>query len=752
MNKAFIVGLCMMLIVLSGVSATNYYYNATTGNDANDCSTSALACKTIADLNGKVLTAGDNVIGNSNELYRVNEFYDDYLIMNESGSSVSGNISFYNFTILGSINASSTNNWTQVPQVNISGTLSTIFYVNTQYYNVTMQNGAMILWYSYLQPGYNWLRGDLGVNYTSGTIMNGSVYLLAGNVSGTTCTASNESNTLGIGIKVNCSNSNAENIWIFYDSFISVNSTAKGGKSYKYQYALNKASSVWQNYNFCNVKNNKSDCGSYTNWDSLMGFAAVSVWNTTRTNTTLMIDWVQSVETDFQYAANDSLATESIRIGGVTSIAAGTYLYQEMKIIMKNTTTTHPNEILDIIDAFILDDGFNDTLTAGTNIWRLDTPTDDDVGNIVNGTEEIGGMSQGKRSAYTSLDTQGEFYKDTTTDYTYAYSSSNPATYYNGGLEISLGNTVNDELVKISGAYIKVDGFTIKNAGNAALLSYYNHHIYIDNSSFWNSGGIYESGSLRYGGCISFECTSKYSKVLNSFFYGCYDNAVGMEAPTSCTAGNNNLTQFEMAYNTILYSGTCSAYSNSDTTDGEMSYLDTHHNSCYQIGYGWVHQRPDKGIAFLFANAKTDGLVHDYNYTNNIVYDSHHEWINLGWDSTTRWLSSTFPNMNYNLYYLGNQTQKIYWNGSTYNNLSSFRTAKSQEVNGYEGDPLFLSLDPLSTDYLRPSGTACSMSSTGGYVGAVPCAADDVVVGGFDLFIYGSSLLRVKGNSVLRVL
>jgi hypothetical protein len=58
-----------------------------------------------------------------------------------------------------------------------------------------------------------------------------------------------------------------------------------------------------------------------------------------------------------------------------------------------------------------------------------------------------------------------------------------------------------------------------------------------------------------------------------------------------------------------------------------------------------------------------------------------------------------------------------------YNTLSAFRTAyPGQEANSVESDPLFVDL-PNSN--FRPSANspACNMSSTGSYVGALPCAA-----------------------------
>jgi hypothetical protein len=99
----------LMVILMSNLaSATNYYYNSSSGNDANDCTTPALACRTLADLQSWVVPENSTVYFNGCEQpYRGFYGRDKY---NTTYTSYGG----CRAKIWGSVNASATAYWTDI--------------------------------------------------------------------------------------------------------------------------------------------------------------------------------------------------------------------------------------------------------------------------------------------------------------------------------------------------------------------------------------------------------------------------------------------------------------------------------------------------------------------------------------------------------------------------------------------------------------------------------------------------------------
>jgi hypothetical protein len=79
----------ILLLVITSASATDYYYSQS-GDDSKDCSTPALACKTINDLNGKSLVGGDNVYFKRGDTWRI--LYETSI--SDKNGSTSGNVTY----------------------------------------------------------------------------------------------------------------------------------------------------------------------------------------------------------------------------------------------------------------------------------------------------------------------------------------------------------------------------------------------------------------------------------------------------------------------------------------------------------------------------------------------------------------------------------------------------------------------------------------------------------------------------------
>ena len=102
--------------------------------------------------------------------------------------------------------------------------------------------------------------------------------------------------------------------------------------------------------------------------------------------------------------------------------------------------------------------------------------------------------------------------------------------------------------------------------------------------------------------------------------------------------------------------------------------------------------------------------------------------------------------INYNLWYFGGT---ISWAGTSYNNLAAFQSGEGQEANGIQSNPLFLSTDPTSEDFLVPAADspACGAASDGGDIGALDCEVD-IVPPAFDNIWTNASITTYYNSAV----
>jgi hypothetical protein len=107
MKKAL---LCLIVLMTFKIAnATNYYVDATNGNDDNSGNTPEQAWQSIEKVNGANLTAGDSVLFKRGETFRGN-------LVPKSGSAL-GNITYGAYgtgskpNLFGSIQKNSLSNW-----------------------------------------------------------------------------------------------------------------------------------------------------------------------------------------------------------------------------------------------------------------------------------------------------------------------------------------------------------------------------------------------------------------------------------------------------------------------------------------------------------------------------------------------------------------------------------------------------------------------------------------------------------------
>ena len=358
----------------------------------------------------------------------------------------------------------------------------------------------------------------------------------------------------------------------------------------------------------------------------------------------------------------------------------------------------------------------NNWTNYSENVWNYTFAiTASDVGNLIFND----GTSFGIKN-WTINETkgnQGYFYFNATTDTLYLYSTSNPATYYNN-IEIALSNSI----FNIGGNnYITVDNIALKYGDYLGVDMDGNHDIIIRNSEVsYIGGGTSSEPQVRWGNAIQSWNGGYNILVENNTIWEIWDAALTTQGGNSNSLAKSNVTFKNNQVWNVVY---CFEYFNGNQTITNNVLFD--HNTCVNTGnnlwktYG--NQRGGYGAGSscfrIGANANI-GNTKGINITNNICYNSTKNIVEIDWP----WNGSTSDlnlTINRNLYYQV-PTITFDWFDIIYTTLASYKVASTKDTNSQQSDPLFYNL--ASHDFHPYSdSTACTMSSTGSYVGALSC-------------------------------
>jgi hypothetical protein len=168
------------------------------------------------------------------------------------------------------------------------------------------------------------------------------------------------------------------------------------------------------------------------------------------------------------------------------------------------------------------------------------------------------------------------------------------------------------------------------------------------------------------------------SDIINNFVTGCKDDAIQMEGEDvnlriggNVVDANRGFSTIAMAahlvgpsyvYRNVLYQHGLSGYCGK-LYEGSQGYAFFIHNTCHATS---------GSDGFSGSSNPFDNFYNNIIVSQNICMDS--------FASTSR--------ANGNLYQCGTYFSK--WGGSNYSSVTAFRTATGNEVNGKQGDPLFL--------------------------------------------------------------
>jgi len=365
----------------------------------------------------------------------------------------------------------------------------------------------------------------------------------------------------------------------------------------------------------------------------------------------------------------------------------------------------------------------SDWIDMGSNVWMYNKTLSWDIGSIIFNN---GASWCDMKTSTEGLVNQNDCYWNSADYYVRLYSVSNPGTYYSD-VEISYSYAASNPEGLIdftSKSYVIFEDLSLKYGGIMGFNGANSHDITIRNCDISYMGG--HNGGVRYGGAIQFGLGGYNINVSGNNISYSWDACITAQS-WDTGSGKTMINQY-YGYNICLYSPELFEWFQSVADSGtNTGNIIIEHNTVAfgtnQESTAWCSTRGGRDLRLARTPAETDNFV----VRNNIFYDNKRQWIDLGSSSSTKWLGEI--TLNNNLYYSNySLSTPIAFNGTNYATLTSFQTATEQENNGQQTNPLFLSTDPSSPDFLIPASNspACTMSSTGSYVGALPCETEVV--------------------------
>ena len=177
------------------------------------------------------------------------------------------------------------------------------------------------------------------------------------------------------------------------------------------------------------------------------------------------------------------------------------------------------------------------TADASANIWfATGFPTD--VGSImVNGTTVL----TGKVSAKAGLNSQGKFWHNPSNNSVYMYSTSNPATYYNNGIECWWKGTAasNGNIIHANGKnYLDFQDLELKYGGGNGIQLVDTTGSNIRRLTVSYVGGSYLTGTTRYGNGIELWEGANTVTVENNTVSQTFDECLTSQSSGAVTRAN----------------------------------------------------------------------------------------------------------------------------------------------------------------------------------------------------------------------
>lgn len=348
----------------------------------------------------------------------------------------------------------------------------------------------------------------------------------------------------------------------------------------------------------------------------------------------------------------------------------------------------------------------SDWTNESGSLWYASASVD--VGNLIFGAD----ASCGVKCRYKAdVNTQGEFWFDTTNKRVYLYSSSNPATYYQA-IECALcditGDMTNTSIVRISARnYVTVRDFDIRYGGNLGIdIKRNSGNITIESCDISFIGGGYYPEPVRLGNGIEIWGDGHDTIVRYCRINQIYDAAITCQydgTPTTPLVLKNILFQYNIIEN-AEYSLEYWFKDRNTTVISSCDNVRFENNVCINAGYGWAHtQRSDATgthLMFFSSFAKMTNIF----IRNNIFYGSKLSCLYRYSTTFTDWAN---VNLDYNCYYMsGGDSQMIHFPTANYSiaTFGNYPSAQGKDSHSKAVNPQFV--NPAG-NYRLTSGSKC---------------------------------------------
>jgi len=411
----------------------------------------------------------------------------------------------------------------------------------------------------------------------------------------------------------------------------------------------------------------------------------------------------------------------------------------------------------------IISNSSNDWTNVSANLWMykntFSSSTDsDEVGQIYyNVTGSIGVLHRNWSIAQITSGGQGYYYSNTSGNNSlYIYSTSNPFTYY-GNMELAMGQTMFSNYVSWGRDYINVSNLDLRFGANHAIdissaasnpanwCYFANNTIAYIGGHAWGSDG----SPARRGNGIQLWREIDNCLIMNNTLYEVWDAALTSQASDTASVGYGVGRNQSFIGNVVYNSVYGYEIFQNDLDEGGLSNVTVDHNTFIDNGYTMTITQRDETVETVTGKCLRTGSgknITTFRFTNNICYEAVNYLV--GSPPTNGWTNGNYSNVvfDYNFYYKntsriegldGETTDLFSWYGTDnfsiphqyeYFNTTGYNYVDEtlQDQNSLFGILNFVNKE--NNDYTPTYNVPlCTMSSSDGYIGALPCQESCVV-------------------------
>jgi len=337
-----------------------------------------------------------------------------------------------------------------------------------------------------------------------------------------------------------------------------------------------------------------------------------------------------------------------------------------------------------LIHASITKMSNSDWVNEGTNIWRSAATYPTEIGNVFFNNSFCGV----RKYSDEALNTQGDYYYNTSTKNITIYSTSNPATFYSdlkllsAIILVSLKDKSNVNVKDLNLSY--TSGYSVSGNGVSEIT--------LSNLTMTWIGGQTQSGEVRKGNAVEFWNNCRNALVENCTIGEVFDAGLSNQGDTATQSNitylKNVIYHCEYSYEYFLHGGA-------------TSNILFENNTCVDAGLGWGHGQRKGPTGRHIRIAGTPPNTTNFVVRNNIFYNALDV---LNYTRDIEGLEGNFI-FDYNDWYqvTGNNLAQIKM--KVHPTFSAYKASTGWEANSINLDPLFV--DAANHNYRLAPNSPC---------------------------------------------